>query len=105
MYSPQYGAAATAPWPPGIDSRELAWPTQKAVEIFGVKPTNHASVKLSVVPVLPPAGQPILGDAGARVDVVLEDLRGLVGLAVGEDPRLGRLVGDLAVAVGEDDLG
>src|SRR3954465_12607505 len=34
-------------------------PTHTAVESFGVKPTNHASVLLSVVPVLPPAGQPI----------------------------------------------
>src|SRR3954469_12762878 len=59
MYAPQIGAAATPPAAPGIGSRELAWPTQTAVLRRGVKPTNQASVKSSVVPVLPAAGQPM----------------------------------------------
>src|SRR5256885_12345567 len=65
MYAPQIGAAATPPAAPGIDSRELAWPTQTALVSRGVNPTNHASVKSSVVPVLPAAGQPMF----ARVPV------------------------------------
>src|SRR5215218_7996048 len=39
--------------------RSLGKPTQTAVDRFGVKPTNQASVLSSVVPVLPAAGQPI----------------------------------------------
>src|SRR3954471_23014791 len=35
-------------------------PTQTAVDSRGVKPTNQASMFLSVVPVLPPDGQPML---------------------------------------------
>ena len=58
-------------------------PTQTAVARRGVKPTNQASMFLSVVPVLPPAGQPICARAaGAAVDVLLEDLGRLVGHAV-----------------------
>ena len=51
---------------------------------FGVKPTNQASMFLSVVPVLPPwAGSRDLGlPAGAAGDVRREDLDGLVGHAV-----------------------
>ena len=45
---------------PFIDRRASPGkPTQTAVDRRGVKPTNQASMFLSVVPVLPPAGQPI----------------------------------------------
>ncbi len=48
------------PYMPFIDTRASPGnPTQTAVARRGVKPTNQASMFLSVVPVLPPAGQPI----------------------------------------------
>ena len=37
----------------------LGKPTHTAVDSLGVKPTNQASMLWSVVPVLPPCGQPI----------------------------------------------
>src|SRR3954469_6510691 len=60
MYAPQIGAAIAPPCalgPSGYGS--FGCPTQTDVTSRGVKPTNHASVKLSTVPVLPAAGQPI----------------------------------------------
>src|SRR5437764_6514323 len=45
-----------------ISMRAFGYPTQTAVDIRGVYPTNHASAKLSVVPVLPAAGQPMFAD-------------------------------------------
>src|SRR3954471_16284747 len=66
MYWPQIWAGHVPPSMfapkniPFIEIRaEPGKPTHTAVESRGVKPTNHASMFLSVVPVLPPAGQPI----------------------------------------------
>src|SRR3954467_2668748 len=42
-----------------ISTREVGEAPQTAVDICGVYPTNQASAKLSVVPVLPAAGQPM----------------------------------------------
>ena len=69
MYAPQIGAAIAPPWalgPSGYGILRVADPDRASTR-RGVKPTNQASVKLSVVPVLPAAGQPIL----ARVPVPL----------------------------------
>src|SRR3954454_21386034 len=52
-------AGIVPPATPGIGTREFAWPTQVEVDRRGVKPTNHASLNSSVVPVLPAAGQPM----------------------------------------------
>src|SRR4051794_31092854 len=58
MYWPQSFAGIVPPATPGMGTRDFAWPSHTAVVRCGVKPTNHASVKLSVVPVLPATGQP-----------------------------------------------
>ena len=66
MYWPQISAgnvppSTLAPWNSGpIGMRPCGKPTQVDVASRGEKPTNQASEFLSVVPVLPPTGQPVL---------------------------------------------
>ena len=82
MYSPQIGAGTCRRPTPGIGSREV-WRSRPRPRSSGcgVKPTNQASVKSSVVPVLPAAGQPICArGAGAALDVLLQDLGRLVAV-------------------------
>ena len=65
MYSPQICAgyvppSTLAPWKiRPIEMLPFGKPTQVEVARRGEKPTNHASVLSSVVPVLPPTGQPV----------------------------------------------
>jgi hypothetical protein len=46
------------PLTPRIGTSPSAWPSQTAPASVGVVPTNHASVWLEVVPVLPATSQP-----------------------------------------------
>src|SRR5262249_5942030 len=53
-----YVAPCTAPpGRPTIGSSPFGFPIQTAAVYWGVKPTNHASTLLSVVPVLPAIGR------------------------------------------------
>ena len=58
MHSIQMGSATTAPDCLSPSSFFASNPTQTAAVIEGLNPTNHASVKLFVVPVFPPSGRP-----------------------------------------------
>ena len=57
MTSSHTGSAAAAPLSPGPSVFFLSWPIQTPIVTSGSKPTNHASVKSSVVPVFPATGQ------------------------------------------------
>src|SRR5688572_8103853 len=57
MKSAQIGSAYRAPYPSGPMVAGLSNPTQTPATSDEEKPTNHASLKSFVVPVLPPAGK------------------------------------------------
>src|SRR6201989_117972 len=82
MYWPHSFAGMVPPATPGIGARDVAWPSQTDVARCGVKPTNQASVKLSVVPVLPAAGQPICVAFGKPVSALTFCSRIFVASAV-----------------------
>ena len=74
MKSAQIGSAYRAPYPSGPIVAGLSNPTHTPATSDDEKPTNHASLKSSVVPVLPAAGKRTPSDARRRAGAHIDDV-------------------------------
>ena len=97
MKSAQIGSAYRAPYPSGPIVAGLSKPTHTPATSVDENPTNHASLKSSVVPVLPAAGKRTPSDAGGRARSDIDDVGEHRDHLVRDSFRDDRLALDLAV--------